>query len=53
MLNGECEVGWFGLLHAILFTIFVTSLVHHGGDMLLEWAGFSLGVVCQVLRTCS
>ena len=28
MLNGEREVAWFWLLHAILLTIFVASLVH-------------------------
>ena len=27
MLNGECEVAWFWLLHAILLTIFAASLV--------------------------
>ena len=27
MLNGEHEVAWFWLLHAILLTIFVASLV--------------------------
>ena len=27
MLIGECEVAWFWLLHAILLTIFVASLV--------------------------
>ena len=27
MLNGEREVAWFWLLHAILLTIFVASLV--------------------------
>ena len=28
MLNGERKVAWFWLLHAILLTIFVASLVH-------------------------
>ena len=28
IVDGEREVAWFRLLHAILLTIFVTSLVH-------------------------
>ena len=41
MLNREREVAWFWLLHAILLTIFVASLVH----LIIPTKGSILGSV--------
>jgi len=51
VLNGECEVGWFGLLHAILFTIFVTSLVRYTMEVICSSSGLdSVLALCVKFR---